>query len=72
MDHGVDTAQGIRHRVTVAHIAEEELDLGQNTGRVGTFTVDLFNQAVEDANPMAAVQQFGAHKAANETGAAGY
>ena len=71
MDDAVDALQGTRDRVAVANVRLDQLDLAVEQRRPVDMAVNLRDQAVEYADPVAAAEQFVADEATDETGAAG-
>jgi len=71
VDDAVDPLQRTRHRIAVANVRFDEFHGIVQQRRTLDMAVDLRDQAVEHADPVAATKQFLADEAADEAGAAG-
>jgi hypothetical protein len=71
MNDAVDPFQSRCHLLAGANIATHQLDFGIKGGRIEAVSVNLFDQAVEHANLVAAIEELGGNRPADETGAAG-
>ncbi len=71
VDDAVHAAQRARQRRLVAHVAAQQLDLRVEIPGPRPRAVDLRDQAVEGAHPVAARQERAGEVSADEAGAAG-
>lgn len=60
MDDPVDTFLGARHRIAIADIAANKLDIARQIGWRLPIGVDLCDQGIEDPQVVSARQQFAA------------
>jgi hypothetical protein len=54
MDHGIDTAKCLRHRLRIANIADDEFGIAVQILRPSAaLAMDLWRQAIQDTNRVA-------------------
>jgi hypothetical protein len=70
VNDAVDTAKRGGYGITIAHIRPNELDIGKMR-YVWFAAMNLFEQAIDNADAVTAFQKFAANRSSNEPSAAG-
>jgi len=67
MDDAVDVLEAAPDHIFVADVADDQFGVGRKVLGAFTITVNLLDQAVEDANPIAAPKKLADDRPADES-----